>query len=133
MTNKVSEILTGTENNGIYTLTFIASGLPSGTQWTVNYGGTIYSATTGSGGAGTEISVTVMQGNVLMYIYANGYYSNPSTYNNYVGSNQTVKVAFTVAPGSPFNVFSNGDLMIFFIIFGGVLAVIVILLLRRRN
>ena len=114
-------------------ITFIASGLPVGTLWNVNYGGTIYSATTGSGGAGTEINVTVPQGNVLMYVYANGYYSNPSTFNNYVGSNQTVKVAFTVAPGSPFNVFSSGDLMIFFIIFGGVLAVVVILLLRRRN
>ena len=119
--------------NRIYALTFIASGLPSGTAWTVNYGGTIYSATTGSGGAGTEINVTVPQGNVLMYVYANGYYSNPSTYNSYVGNNQTVKVTFTPAASSPFNVFANGDLMIFIIIFAGVLAVVVILLLRRRD
>ena len=116
-----------------YVITFIASGLPSGTKWTVNYGGTIYSATTGSGGAGTEINVTVLQGSVQMYIIATGYYSNPPAYNNYIGSNQTVKVAFTPAASSAFNVFANGDLMIFIIIFGGVLTVVVILLLRRRH
>jgi hypothetical protein len=116
-----------------YEVTFIASGLPSGTKWYVNYGGSIFTAIIGSGGAGTEINVTVAQGNVVMYVNATGYYSNPSAYNNYVGSNQTVKVAFTPSQSSPFNIFSSGDLMIFFIIFGGVLVVTIILLLRRRR
>ena len=83
--NKVAPVST------YYTLAFTETGLASGTSWSVNVGGNVYSSTT------STISINVPAGSTYAYsvITPSGYTVAKGSGSVTVSSNTTISVAFT--------------------------------------
>ena len=119
--------------NKLLLLTFIESGLPSGQTWGVIFGGVYYKATV-SGSAGTEIIINTTTGTQSATIYAVGsYYASPTAYNNYISTNTTILVTFTVAPANSLAVLMNFQFLLVILILGAIIAAAVVFTLWRRG
>ena len=127
--NVTQNVSVAIDFNRIFNLTIVESGaLPSGTSWSIQYNGQIYTSTTNT------IVLTVSTGTASFIVLGvNGYYDNPSAWSNFVTKNQTVNILFTVAPANPGLIFNSWDAFIVLLVIGlPLLGYIVIRVQRGR-